>query len=76
MKSVAAPFPATRFLVISLLAAAITLLSHGPAAAQFRGRDDDDPEAPRHGWLSSLSAGKERASREGKPLMVVIRCIP
>jgi hypothetical protein len=70
------PVPVARLLVVSLLAAAIMLLGQGPAAAQFRGRDDDDPEAPRHGWLASLSAGKERARTEGKPLMVVIRCLP
>jgi hypothetical protein len=37
---------------------------------------DDDAEVNGHGWLTSLSAGKELARRSGKPLMVVIRCLP
>ena len=28
------------------------------------------------GWLSSLSEGKAQARKTGKPLMVVIRCVP
>jgi hypothetical protein len=61
-------------LIFLFVAVATLLLGGGLAPAQFRG--DDDPEAPRYGWLSSLSSGKERARAERKPLMVVIRCVP
>jgi hypothetical protein len=30
----------------------------------------------RYGWLSSLEEGKAEAKKTGKPLMVVIRCVP
>jgi hypothetical protein len=30
----------------------------------------------RFGWLGSLSEGKAEARKTGKPLMVVIRCVP
>lgn len=35
-----------------------------------------EPDPARHGWLSSLEEGKARAARSGKPLMVVLRCVP
>jgi hypothetical protein len=28
------------------------------------------------GWLASLSAGQQQARQAGKPLMVVVRCVP
>jgi hypothetical protein len=30
----------------------------------------------RYGWLSSLEEGKTQARKSGKPLMVVLRCVP
>ena len=45
-----------------------------PATAQGkRGRDQD---AARHGWLPSLADGKVQARKTGKPIMVVLRCVP
>jgi len=41
-----------------------------PLAAQ------GDANAGRYGWLSSLESGKVQARDTGKPLMVVIRCVP
>ena len=59
---------------LPLLAAAIALSTPAPLAAQFRG--DDDGKAAEYGWLSSLAAGKEQARKTGRPMMVVIRCVP
>ncbi len=47
----------------------------GPAGAQPRG-GRFGPNAFGHGWLASLEQGKARARQTGKPLMVVIRCVP
>ena len=46
------------------------LLSAAPALAQTK------PDARKHGWLESYSAGKAEAQRSGKPLLVVFRCEP
>jgi hypothetical protein len=35
-----------------------------------------EPQAGRFGWLSSLEQGEARARQNGKPLMVVVRCVP
>ena len=35
-----------------------------------------DLDARRFGWLSSLEEGKAEARKSGKPLMVVLRCVP
>ena len=43
-----------------------------PLLAQPRGRED----GARFGWLSSLEEGKSQARKTGKPLMVVVRCVP
>ncbi len=48
--------------------------SSSTGLAQRGGRGFD--QSARYGWLSSLSAGKAEASRTGKPLMVVVRCVP
>jgi hypothetical protein len=42
------------------------------AAAQPKG----GPNGAAYGWLSSLEQGKAQARKSGKPLMVVIRCVP
>jgi len=46
---------------------------HSPALGQRRA---GEVQAARHGWLSSFEEGKAQAKRTGKPLMVVIRCVP
>jgi hypothetical protein len=53
----------------------LVLVSASPALAQ-RGRGRGDAQASRYGWLGSLEAGKAEARRTGKPLMVVVRCVP
>lgn len=45
--------------------------------AQRRGPDHGDQrEAGQQRWLSSLDEGLTEARETGKPLMVVIRCVP
>lgn len=46
-----------------------------PAEAQKGGRRGEG-DALRYGWLFSLEQGKAQARETGKPLMVVIRCVP
>ena len=59
---------------IVLLALGFLSLSGGPAPAQGRrGRDQD---AAKYGWLPSLAEGKAQAKKTGKPVMVVMRCVP
>lgn len=63
-----------RFLPV-VLALVFTAGAVGEAVAQGpRGRGDQ--EAVRYGWQFSLSAGKAQARKSGKPLMVVMRCVP
>jgi hypothetical protein len=52
---------------ISLTGASLQAQPRGP-----RG----DMGAVRNGWLFSLEAGKAQARQTGKPLMVVVRCVP
>jgi hypothetical protein len=61
--------------VVAVLALAGIVLAEGPAWAQ-RGQRFGEPSAARYGWLFSLSAGKQKARETGKPLMVVLRCVP
>jgi hypothetical protein len=35
-----------------------------------------DMQGARFGWLPSLEEGKARARNNGKPLLVVVRCVP
>jgi hypothetical protein len=57
-----------------ILACGLVVVAGAPAPAQpERG---GEPEASRYGWLPSLEAGKARARQSGKPLMVVVRCLP
>jgi hypothetical protein len=53
-------------------ALAFLLLAVASLPAQPRG----DVQPARYGWLSSLEAGKSQAKASGKPLMVVLRCVP
>jgi hypothetical protein len=43
--------------------------------AQFKGKGGDVSRA-QYGWLSSLQEGKAQTNKSGKPMMVVIRCVP
>jgi hypothetical protein len=61
--------------VVAVLALAGLALSEGTTRAQG-GRRFGEQSAGRNGWISSLSAGKQQAQQTGKPLMVVLRCVP
>jgi hypothetical protein len=61
------------FMRIALLALGVLALADTTLMAQPRRRDQPAGE---YGWLSSLEAGKMRARTSGKPLMVVLRCVP
>jgi hypothetical protein len=62
-----------RTLSVGLIALALTALSTSPALAQ-KGRVRDD--AARYGWTDDLPAAMKEAKRTGKPVVVVLRCIP
>ena len=47
-----------------------------PALAQPGVNPSEEREAVRTGWLFSYSAAKELARKTGKPLLVVLRCVP
>ena len=59
--------------VVAVLALGAVALAGAPAHAQ---RGPRGPSAGRNGWLSSLEAGKRLARATGKPLIVVLRCVP
>jgi hypothetical protein len=59
----------------AFLALAGVALADSSALAQ-RGRRGSEGAAARNGWVFSLSAGKALARKTGKPLMVVLRCVP
>lgn len=61
--------------LVAVAALGLLALTGTPGLAQFKG-PKGDAQASRYGWLSSLSEGKAQARRTGKPLMVVIRCVP
>jgi len=41
-----------------------------------RGPGGDRGDAARYGWLSDFTQAKELARKTGKPLLVVLRCVP
>jgi hypothetical protein len=57
--------------VFGVLAAAAA-----PASAQPRRGRGRNLEAGRNGWVMSLDRGRSLARQAGKPLMVVLRCVP
>ncbi len=61
--------------LVTLLSLGIVVLAAAPSQAQFRGQRGD-PDAIENGWLDSFEEGKARARKSGKPLMVVLRCVP
>ena len=60
------------FRIASFFAIGFVAMSATSANAQKGG----DVSASRYGWVSSLQEGKAQASKTGKPMMVVIRCVP
>jgi hypothetical protein len=58
------------------LALCMLVFTDAPSAAQPRGPRRGDGRADQYGWLSSLEEGKARARQSGRPLMVVVRCVP
>jgi hypothetical protein len=58
------------FLVLGTL-----VLAGSPLRAQF-GVPRGGEEAARYGWLPTLEAGTAEARQSGKPLLVVLRCVP
>jgi hypothetical protein len=58
------------------LALGLVGLAPAPSVAQFRRVPDREPEAARYGWLPTLEEGKAQARTSGKPLLVVLRCVP
>ena len=60
--------------VVVALALAGVALTETAAWAQ-RGRVGE-MEAARKGWIFNLGTGQQLARKTGKPLMVVIRCVP
>jgi hypothetical protein len=59
-----------RLLVVTAALGCASLVPH--AEAQKGGM----PNAFQYGWLGSLEQGKTEAAKTGKPLMVVVRCVP
>jgi hypothetical protein len=51
-------------------------LAAAPSPAQLREAHGGDPEAARYGWLATLEKGRAQARKSGRPLMVVLRCVP
>jgi hypothetical protein len=64
-----------RFSILAITVGIVSL-ANSPLLAQPRRPRGDDMFPTTYGWLSSLQAGKAEAARSGKPLMVVIRCVP
>ena len=60
----------------AVLALGFVVLTDTSLLAQRRGPRFGEPQPFRYGWLSSLEEGKAQARRTGKPLMVVLRCVP
>jgi hypothetical protein len=61
----------------SLALVAIGLTGWVAPEAEAQGKGDRfGPNAFSYGWLGSLEQGKAQARQTGKPLMVVVRCVP
>lgn len=58
-----------------LLAFGLIALLGTHANAQFKGKGKE-ASASKYGWLSSLADGRSEANASGKPMMVVLRCVP
>jgi hypothetical protein len=64
----------SRFIVF--LALVLVGLTAAPLRAQSRGQRRGDRPAVQFGWLFNLDDAKAEARKTGKPLMVVVRCVP
>ena len=62
-----------RSLTFCLIALAFGGLEQASVAAQ-KGKFRD--EAVRYGWTEDLPAAMKEAKRTGKPVIVILRCIP
>jgi hypothetical protein len=62
--------------LVATLALGCVLLADSASQAQRGGRRRGDWEAARNGWIFNLEQGKAEARKAGKPLMVVLRCVP
>jgi hypothetical protein len=60
----------------TVLALALTALAEVLFTARADGQGRGDPQPAAYGWLFSLEQGKAQARQTGKPLMVVLRCVP
>jgi hypothetical protein len=58
---------------VFFLGVGVMILADGSVVAQFR---RGDQQAGKYGWLASLEDGKAQARKNGKPLVVVVRCVP
>jgi hypothetical protein len=67
--------PPMRRVLLAMLTLTGIALTQAPAYGQ-RGREGDDQAARRNGWGFSLASGLRQAQETGKPLMVVLRCVP
>ncbi len=62
--------------LVPVLALGHLVLSTASLPAQRPGLRRGDEAAAQFGWLSTLEEGKDQARKTGKPMMVVIRCVP
>ena len=58
-----------------VIALAAIASADGALLAQKKGGGSEF-DAVRNGWVFSLSQGKTLAEKSGKPMMVVMRCVP
>jgi hypothetical protein len=61
---------------VVFLALGFVSLAGADAMAQPGGPRRGEQDAVRNGWVFSLEEGKAQAQKSGKPLMVVVRCVP
>jgi hypothetical protein len=64
-----------RCLVVLLVLGSVALAAGSVQAQRRRGRRRFQ-NAAAYGWLFSLREGQAQARKTGKPLMVVLRCLP
>jgi hypothetical protein len=62
-----------RFGIVTLALGFLSLADGSVLAQGKRGRDQD---SAKYGWLPSLAEGKAQAKKSGKPMMIVLRCVP
>ncbi len=60
-----------------MLALALVVSLNGPSVfAQRQAENEWRIDAKEHGWRLDYKQARQEAKRSGKPMMVVIRCIP